>query len=74
MREGSEWLESVLVLPDAVTPIDARAKALSAFGWLRFYRLRPEESAVLYDEALELRRALGDPEGSLSWKPCSARS
>ncbi len=58
-REGSEWLETVLAMPGAAGSTE-RAKALGALGSLRFWQGRAADASKLYDEALRIRRDLGD--------------
>ena len=58
-REGSEWLEAVLQISSVPTGPE-RAQALGALGSLRFWQGRADDATKLYDEALAIRRELGD--------------
>jgi predicted ATPase/class 3 adenylate cyclase len=61
MREGRDWLEAALAMPGADGPSLSRAKALTALAGLTYWQGDADRTEVLYAEALELYRALGDP-------------
>ena len=63
MQEGRQWLESVLDLPqppasEAISA--ARAKTLGGLAAIVYWQGEADYAAALYDEALEIRRALAD--------------
>jgi predicted ATPase/DNA-binding NarL/FixJ family response regulator len=61
-REGRGWLERILSRwPDG--PAAARAGALNAAGSLAYHAADYEQSATLHQQALALRRRLGDRRG-----------
>ena len=63
MREGRQWLESVLGLPqssESEASAAPRAKALSGLAAIVYWQGEADRAAVLYDEALQIRRAFGD--------------
>jgi predicted ATPase/class 3 adenylate cyclase len=61
VREGITWLESLLALPAAAGPTVARADGLNALGGLVYWQGRAERAWDLYEEAVSIRRELGDP-------------
>jgi predicted ATPase len=62
LREGQGWLERALSRwPEA--PAAARAAALNAAGSLAYHACAYERAATLHQEALSLRRVLGDRRG-----------
>ena len=61
--EGRAWLEAVLALPDAAAPSAARARALQAAGNLAFYQGEITRAMSFREEALSVRRAVGDRRG-----------
>jgi predicted ATPase/class 3 adenylate cyclase len=60
VREGITWLESLLALPGAAGPTDARARGLDALGGLVYWQGKPERAWDLYEAAVAIRRELGD--------------
>jgi predicted ATPase len=60
VREGIAWLERLLELPTAAEPTDARARGLDALASLVYWQGRPERAWDLYEEAVAIRRRLGD--------------
>jgi tetratricopeptide (TPR) repeat protein len=60
VREGIAWLESLLALPSAAGPTDARARGLDALGGLVYWQGNADRARELYEEALTIRRRLGD--------------
>jgi predicted ATPase/class 3 adenylate cyclase len=60
VREGIAWLESLLALPAAALPTDARARGLDALGGLLYWQGKPDRAWDLYEEAAAIRRELGD--------------
>jgi predicted ATPase/class 3 adenylate cyclase len=60
VREGIGWLERFLELPGAARRTDARARGLDALGSLVYWQGRPERAWNLYEEAVVIRRELGD--------------
>jgi predicted ATPase/class 3 adenylate cyclase len=70
MREGRQWLKSVLELPmpdESATPegrsgnlAASRAKSLSGLAAIVYWQGEADRAAALYEEALEIRRTLGD--------------
>jgi predicted ATPase/class 3 adenylate cyclase len=60
VREGIAWLESLLALPAAAAPTDARARGLDALGGLVYWQGKPDRAWDLYEEAVAIRRELGD--------------
>ena len=60
VREGIAWLESLLALPAAAAPTDARAGGLDALGGLVYWQGKVDRAWDLYDEAVGIRRQLGD--------------
>ena len=62
-REGRGWLDRMLSRwPDG--PAAARAVALNAAGSLAYHAADYEQSAALHEQALALRRKLGDRRGT----------
>ncbi len=59
-REGCQWLEAVLELPASAGPTSERAMALAGLAGLVYWQGQMERAADLYEEALTIRRALGD--------------
>jgi predicted ATPase len=60
VREGIGWLERLLELPAAAGPTDARALGLDALGSLVYWQGKPDRAWDLYEEAVAIRRQLGD--------------
>jgi tetratricopeptide (TPR) repeat protein len=60
VREGIAWLESLIALPAAAAPTDARARGLDALGGLVYWQGKPDRAWDLYEEAVAIRRGLGD--------------
>lgn len=60
IREGREWLRTLLAKSDGVDPM-LRAAGLSAAGGLAYWQVDMEAACDLYQRSLELRRATGDP-------------
>lgn len=60
VREGIAWLESLLALPAAAAPTDARARGLEALGGLVYWQGKPDRAWDLYEESVAIRRELGD--------------
>ena len=60
IREGIDWLEQLLALPGASGPTDARAKGLDALAGLVYWQGNPGRAWDLYEEAVAIRRSLGD--------------
>jgi non-specific serine/threonine protein kinase len=65
ISEGRAWLSEALAL-NSGCPATAlvRAKALNAAGGLALLQNDTEQAASLYEQALELRRAAGDKQGT----------
>jgi len=62
--EGQAWLESLLALADTGTiPAAVRARALHAAGTLAHYLGDYDRATRRYEEALTMRRRLGDAAG-----------
>jgi predicted ATPase/class 3 adenylate cyclase len=59
VREGCGWLESVLALPGADEPTEARAGALTGLAGLRYWQGDVDRAEDLYMAALAIRRQLG---------------
>jgi tetratricopeptide (TPR) repeat protein len=59
--EGRIRLSPLLDTPDSTEPTEVRAKALVASGHLAFLQRDFSESRRRYEEALSIRRNLGDP-------------
>jgi hypothetical protein len=60
IREGITWLESLLELPAAAGPTDARARGLDALGGLVYWQAKADEAWDLYEAAVAIRRELGN--------------
>jgi predicted ATPase/class 3 adenylate cyclase len=60
VREGIGWLESLLALPAAADVPDERARGLDALGGLVYWQGRADRAWELYEEAVAIRRMLGD--------------
>jgi non-specific serine/threonine protein kinase len=60
VREGIAWLESLLALPGAAAPTDARARGLDALAGLLYWQGKPDRAWDLYEEAVAIRREVGD--------------
>ena len=60
IREGIDWLEQLLALPGASGPTDARARGLDALAGLVYWQGNPGRAWDLYEEAVAIRRSLGD--------------
>ncbi|HEX5827551.1 MAG TPA: adenylate/guanylate cyclase domain-containing protein [Candidatus Limnocylindrales bacterium] len=63
VREGIDWLEALLALPAAAGPTDDRARGLDALAGLLYWQGKPERAMDLYEEAVAIRRGLGDEHG-----------
>jgi predicted ATPase/DNA-binding CsgD family transcriptional regulator len=59
--EGRTWLEAVLALPEAAAPTLPRARALQAMANLVLDQGENVLALQLREEALAIRRAIGDP-------------
>lgn len=59
LREGREWLESLLALGDAGDTLE-RGKAYSALGGLLYWLSDARGTESAYGEALRIYRAIGD--------------
>jgi predicted ATPase/class 3 adenylate cyclase len=59
IREGIAWLESLLALPSAAGPTDARARGLDALGGLIYWQGKPDQAWDFYEAAVAIRRKLG---------------
>ncbi len=59
--EGLSRLEAVLALPECADFADRRLEALDAAGGLAYWQGAYETARKYYQEALDARRALGDP-------------
>ena len=62
-REGRRWLETLLQLPSAATPSEARARALRALGSIAYWQGDADLASSLYEEALSIYRDIGDERG-----------
>ena len=60
IREGITWLESLLELPGAAGPTDARARGLDALGGLVYWQAKADQAWDLYEAAVAIRRELGN--------------
>jgi predicted ATPase/class 3 adenylate cyclase len=60
VREGVRWFEALLALPGAAEPTLGRARALSGLAALLYWQGESDRAAELYEEALAIRRRLGD--------------
>jgi predicted ATPase/class 3 adenylate cyclase len=60
VREGIGWLESLIALPAAAAPTDARARGLDALAGLLYWQGKPDRAWDLYEEAVAIRREHGD--------------
>jgi tetratricopeptide (TPR) repeat protein len=60
VREGIAWLESLLAMPGAGELTVARARGLNALAGLLYWQGRADRAWDLYEEAVALRRELGD--------------
>jgi predicted ATPase/class 3 adenylate cyclase len=60
LREGRDWLESLLALDAAVLAGPARAKALGGLAALVYWQGDPDRAWALYDEAQAIYRQIGD--------------
>lgn len=63
ITEGRERLAALLALPAAGRLGGSRAKALHAAGWLAREQGDYAEARALFEESLEIYRALADPRG-----------
>ena len=63
ITEGRERLAALLALPGAEHHDGSRAKALHAAGWLAREQGDYAEARALFEESLEIYRALADPRG-----------
>jgi predicted ATPase/DNA-binding CsgD family transcriptional regulator len=65
ISEGRAWLSEALALSeDSLVPVNVRAKALNAAGILAAEQDDFEQAKALYEQALEIRRAVGDKQGT----------
>jgi predicted ATPase/Tfp pilus assembly protein PilF len=62
LREGRGWLEAALT-GAGTTAVESRALALNGAGNLAYQQGEYGRAAVLHEEALALRRGLGDTQG-----------
>jgi predicted ATPase/class 3 adenylate cyclase len=62
LREGRAWIEALLAAAGP-EPTPGRAAAYSALGGLAYWLSDAASTETSYDEALRLRRALGDRNG-----------
>jgi tetratricopeptide (TPR) repeat protein len=62
LTEGRTWLETMLEV-GAAAPTRLRAAALDTAGWLAFNQADYRRAMALHEEALALRRELGDRNG-----------
>jgi non-specific serine/threonine protein kinase len=62
-REGRRWLETLLQVPSAAEPSEARARALRALGSIAYWQGDAEYASSLYEEALTIYRDVGDERG-----------
>src|SRR5918994_6410910 len=60
VREGIAWLEALVALPAAAGATEARARGLDALGGLVYWQGKPDRAWDLYEEAVAIRRELGD--------------
>jgi predicted ATPase/DNA-binding CsgD family transcriptional regulator len=61
LREGAEWLSSILAVPGAERDPPVYAQAVTALGYLSIVRGEKERAIDLLDRALPVWRAVGDP-------------
>lgn len=64
ITEGRERLAALLALPAPAGHDGSRAKALHAAGWLAREQGDYAEARALFEESLEIYRALADPRGA----------
>ena len=62
-REGRRWLETLLQVPSAAEPSEARARALRALGSIAYWQGDADLASSLYEEALSIYRDIGDERG-----------
>jgi predicted ATPase len=60
LLEGGRWLQAALKAAGEAGPDDLRAEALAALGGLAYWRGDHAAARPWYEEALELRRSIGD--------------
>ena len=63
LREGQRWLEALLELPNAAADSSLRARALISQAGIVYWLGRIDRAEGLYQEALEIQRALNDQRG-----------
>jgi tetratricopeptide (TPR) repeat protein len=63
LAEGAERVAQALALPESHDIPELRADALDAAGGIQYWQGRHEAARAHYEEALALRRALGDEAG-----------
>ena len=64
LREGRDWLERLLALPDAQAETAARGRALGAAGSLAYWQGDHETTRRHYEASLAAYRAAGDRRGT----------
>ena len=60
LREGAEWFERILAMPEAAAYPAERAKALEGAGGVAYWRAEMETAMTYYEAALEITRGTGD--------------
>jgi predicted ATPase/DNA-binding SARP family transcriptional activator len=63
IREGRQWLEEMLALPEASEPTAHRAKAVTVLAGLVYWQGDYDAAGAAYRETLALYEALGDIAG-----------
>jgi predicted ATPase/DNA-binding SARP family transcriptional activator len=63
IREGRQWLEEMLALPEASEPTAHRAKAVTVLAGLVYWQGDYDAAGAAYRETLALYEALGDVAG-----------
>jgi predicted ATPase len=66
MREGREWLEKFIHVPDSVVHPQAKARALNALGTLVFETTSFREARPYFESSLALWRGLKDDKNALT--------
>jgi predicted ATPase len=66
MREGREWLEKFIHVPDSVVHPQAKARALNALGTLVFETTSFREARPYFESSLALWRSLKDDKNALT--------
>ena len=62
IEEGARWFREILALPSGQRATAARAKALIGAGGIAWWERDRETARRCYSEAVDIERALGDPE------------